>query len=101
MNSITLVGRLAAEPASRPLAAGRACRLRLAVERRGGNGAMFVDVDTFGPLGEACRAHLRTGRLVAVLGRLEQDTWEAPDGSRRSKHHVVAVGVEFLDGPRV
>lgn len=100
MNSITLVGRLANEPETRPVGSGNACRLRLAVDRRTRDGAVFVDVDTFGPLGEACHTHLHTGRLVAVLGRLEQDVWETPDGSKRAKHYVVAAGVEFLDRPR-
>jgi len=100
MNSITLVGRLAAEPETRPVGAGHACRMQLAVDRRTRDGAVFVDVDTFGPVGEACQSHLRTGRLVAVLGRLEHDTWQGPDGTTRSKHYVVATTVEFLDRPR-
>ena len=100
MNSITLVGRLAAEPESRSVGNGQACRMRLAVDRRSRDGAVFVDADTFGPLGEACQAHLRCGRLVAVVGRLEHDTWRGPDGTARSKHYVIAAAVEFLDRPR-
>ena len=100
MNSITLVGRLTHTPESRSVGAGHACRMRLAVDRRTRDGAIFVDVDAFGPTGEACQAHLSKGRLVAVLGRLEHDTWEAPDGSKRHKHYVVAAAVEFLDRPK-
>lgn len=97
MNSVTLVGNLAAEP--RPLPSGTACRLRLAVDRRSGSGAIFVDVDTYGPLAESCSTHLRKGRLVAVLGRLEHETWKASDGTTRSRHLVVASAIEFLDRP--
>jgi single-strand DNA-binding protein len=100
MNSITLVGRLTQEPQTRPVGAGQACRMRLAVDRRTGAGAVFVDIDAFGPTGEACQAHLKKGRLVAVLGRLEHDTWEGSDGTNRTKHFVVAATVEFLDRPR-
>lgn len=100
MNSITLVGRLTHEPESRAVGASQACRMRLAVDRRTRDGAVFVDIDAFGPTGEACQAHLKKGRLVAVLGRLEQDTWEGPDGKNRTKHYVVAAAVEFLDRPR-
>lgn len=100
MNSITLVGRLTQEPESRPVGSGRACRMRLAVDRRAKDSAVFVDIDVFGPAGEACQKHLRKGRLVAVLGRLEHDTWEGPDGSPRGKHYVIAAAVEFLDRPR-
>ena len=100
MNSITLVGRLTHAPESRPVGAGRACRMRVAVDRRTRDGAVFVDVDAFGPTGEACQEHLAKGRLVAVLGRLEHDTWEGAYGSNREKHYVVAAAVEFLDRPR-
>ena len=100
MNSITLVGRLTHAPESRPVGAGRACRMRVAIDRRTRDGALFIDVDAFGPTGEAGQAHLTKGRLVAVLGRLEHDTWEASDGSKREKHYIVASAVEFLDRPK-
>jgi len=99
MNSITLVGRLACPPEHRPVTSGTVCRLRLAVERRRGDCPIYIDVDTFGPVASACEEHLGTGRKVAVLGRLEQDVWEGPDGTRRSKHRVAASTVEFLDRP--
>lgn len=74
--------------------------MRLAVDRHTRDGAVFVDVDAFGPTGEACQEHLAKGRLVAVLGRLEHDTWEASDSSKREQHYVIASAVEFLDRPR-
>jgi single-strand DNA-binding protein len=97
MNSIALVGRLACPPEARPISNGTVCRLRLAVDRRRGDTAMYIDVDTFGPVAAACQEHLRTGRKIAVLGRLEQDVWDGPDGTKRSKHRVAASTVEFLD----
>lgn len=100
MNSITLVGRLTHPPESRSVGAGRACRIRVAVDRRTRDGAVFGDVDAFGLTGEACEAYLAKGRLVAVLGRLEHDIWDAADGSKREKHYVVASTVEFLDRPK-
>lgn len=99
MNSVTLVGNLAAEPRPRSLSNGTACRLRLAVDRRSGAGAVFVEVETFGRLAETCSSHLSTGRLVAVHGRLEQESWIAPDGGKCSRHFVIAAAVEFLDRP--
>lgn len=99
MNSITLVGNLAANPRRRQLRTGTACRLRLAVDRRNQPEVMFVDVDTFGPLAETCAEHLERGRLVAVHGRLDHECWQASDGHARSRHFVVASTVEFLDRP--
>jgi single-strand DNA-binding protein len=36
---------------------------------------------------------------VAVDGRLEQRTWEAQDGSKRSSVDIIADTVMFLGGP--
>lgn len=99
MNSITLVGNLAADPQPRRLRTANACRLRLAVDRRTQAEALFVDVDTFGPLAETCANHLAKGRLVAVHGRLDHEAWQTSDGQPRSRHYVVASTVEFLDRP--
>ena len=97
MNSITLIGNLASDPTPRPLRCGTACRLRLAVDRRSQPDAVFVDVDTFGPLAETCAKHLAKGRLVAVHGRLDHESWQTGDGQPRSRHYVIASSVEFLD----
>jgi single-strand DNA-binding protein len=99
VNSITLVGNLAADPTPRPIGTGSACRLRLAVDRRSQSEALFVDVDTFGPLAETCAKHLAKGRLVAVHGRLDHESWRTSDGQPRSRHYVIASSVEFLDHP--
>lgn len=99
MNSITLVGNLATHPSARKLSTTDVCRLRLAVDRRSKAEALFVDVDTFGPLAETCAQHLTKGRLVAVHGRLDHETWESINGEPRSRYYVVASTVEFLDRP--
>ncbi len=106
MNSISLTGRLTADPELRSTQSGASVgQLRLAVSRRRGRdgearGAVFVDVVTFGRLAESCGEYLAQGRQVAVSGRLELDEWEAEDGSRRQRHKVVADEVEFLGGRR-
>jgi single-strand DNA-binding protein len=55
-------------------------------------------VTVWGPQGEACAKYLTKGRQVAVSGRLDQQTWEAQDGSKRSKVGIVADQVVFLGG---
>ena len=60
MNSITLTGRLTADPELRTTHSGAAVgQMRVAVARRRGKqgadrGAVFVDVVTFGALAESC-----------------------------------------------
>ena len=101
MNSITLTGRLTADPEVRGTKTGTA--IRLAVQRRRSRdgedrGAVYVDVVCFGGLAESCGEYLSKGRQVAASGRLEHDEWETEGGERRSRHKVVADEVEFLGG---
>jgi single-strand DNA-binding protein len=88
INSVTLVGRLTAEPTLRELPDGKpVCELRLAVNDEHEQ-PMFIDVATFGPSATACAEHLGKGRQVGVVGRLSYREWEK-DGVKRSKHQVV------------
>lgn len=90
INSITLVGRLAADPELRDLPDGLSvCDLRLAVNDQDDKPPLFVDVATFGASADACAKHLSKGRQIGVIGRLIYREWEAKDGSKRSKHSVV------------
>jgi len=98
MNTIQLIGRLTADPELRSLAEDKSvANMRLAVPRRDRKAApVYVDVVAWGKLAELCGQHLEKGRQVAISGRLEYSEWEAQDGSKRSKHEVVAGEVEFL-----
>jgi single-strand DNA-binding protein len=99
-NSIHLTGRLTADPELKALANGNSvCQLRLAVDGMApGRETGFINVSTFGAPGEAAARTLTKGWLVAVDGRLEQQSWEK-DGQRRSTYAVVG-NVEFLAAPR-
>jgi single-strand DNA-binding protein len=99
-NSVEAVGRLTRDGDLRSTRAGSTlCPLRLAIRRRHGDDAVFVDVVIFGQ--EANRAaRLRRGQLVWVLGRLDQREWTAEDGSRREAYQIVASRIEALDAPR-
>ena len=75
--------------------------MRLAVPRRDRDAdPVYVDVTAYDGLAETCAVHLEKGRQVAVTGRLDYQEWEAGDGSgKRSKHGIVAAGVDFLARP--
>jgi single stranded DNA-binding protein len=51
----------------------------------------YVDVTAFSALATNCAEYLEKGRAVAVSGRLAYSEWEAQDGSKRSKHEVIAT----------
>jgi single-strand DNA-binding protein len=58
----------------------------------------FFDVVVWGRQGETCAQYLAKGRQVAVDGELRQRSWEAQDGTRRSKVEIVANQVVFTGG---
>jgi single-strand DNA-binding protein len=89
VNSVALVGNLTADPVLKQLDDDRkVCNLRLAVNDQKDQ-PMFIDVATFGAQADACAKYLAKGRAVAVTGRLVYREWEADDGTRRSRHHIV------------
>jgi single-strand DNA-binding protein len=105
INHVTLVGRLTREPELRHLPSGQpVLQLGVAVNGRQkdemGNWIdkpNFFDVKVFGNQAETLAQHLAKGRRIGVDGRLDWSSWEAQDGSKRSKVEVVAFQVQFLD----
>lgn len=101
MNTISLTGRLTADPETFAGEKTEMAAFRLAVARRGDDaGAVFIDVKCFDGQARTVGDHLTKGRKVAVRGRIELDEWTTKEGDKRSKHLVFADEVEFLDAPR-
>ena len=99
MNVVTITGRLTKDPELAERSGSTVCDLRLAENGgRDDSSPLYVDVAAFGRQAEVCAQHLRKGRLVGVSGRLRYSEWQAEDGSKRSRHSIVAQRVEFLDG---
>ena len=104
LNKVFLMGNLTRDPELRYTPSGTAvATLGLAVNReyRDKNGEIqkevcYIDVDVWARQAELCSEHLRKGSPVHVEGRLQYDTWENPEGERRSKHKVRADRVQFL-----
>jgi single-strand DNA-binding protein len=101
MNAVSLIGRLTADPQLRTTSRGQsATTLRLAIPRpRAGAAkpsAAFVDVEAWQALALVCCEHLRSGRRVAVEGRLEHREWQTADGKRRQRVFVTARSIDFL-----
>ncbi len=97
MNSVNLVGRLTKDPELAERGKTKVCDMRIAVNGRGKNPPVFIDVAAFKKQAEACATYLSKGSQVAVSGSLRLDEWES-NGSRRSKHSILAQSVQFLDG---
>jgi single-strand DNA-binding protein len=100
VNSVCLIGRLTADPASHAGETHESATFRLAVPRPGSDAADFVDIVTFDKLAATCGEYLSKGREVAVVGKLRLNEWTTKDGERRSRLQVVADAVQFLDPPK-
>ena len=99
-NMITLTGNTTRDPELRYTPSRRPVAVfGLAVDRRYQvNGdwteqTSFFDVVAWGTLGENVAASLRKGDRIVVTGRLEQRHWDGDDGTRRSKHEVIASDI--------
>ena len=98
-NSITLVGNVTRDPELRFTPAGQAtATFGLAVNRKWQNRqtqeweeqVSFFDVVCWREMAENASVTLVKGARVIVTGRLEQRSWETPEGDKRSKIEVVA-----------
>lgn len=106
VNQVFLMGNLTRDPELRSTQSGTSvCSFSIAINRSwtGSDGQTQEDVDFFdivawGKLGELVEQYMSKGRRVLVQGRLSTSSWEAKDGSKRSRVEVVAQDVTFLDG---
>ena len=100
-NRVILAGNLTRDPELRFTNDGvPVCAFGLAVNRvRSRNEEVdFFDISAWRELGETVANYKKKGDPILVEGRLQYRTWEAQDGSKRSKVDVVADTVQFLGG---
>ncbi|HEX3946091.1 MAG TPA: single-stranded DNA-binding protein [Acidimicrobiales bacterium] len=98
-NAVTLVGNVTRDPELRFTNTGQpTASFGLAVNRRWQNrqtqeweeATSFFTVVCWREMAENVSESLTRGARVVVAGRLEQRSWETPDGDRRSKVEVIA-----------
>ena len=59
--------------------------------------ASFFDVQVFGKQAETVNQYFHKGSRILVEGELEQQTWQAQDGTNRSKIVINLNGFDFID----
>ncbi len=104
---VVVAGNLTRDPELRQTPNGTSvCQFGVAVNRsyKDASGqwaerTSFFDVVVWGQQGETCYRYLSKGRAVTVDGRLEQRTYEAQDGSKRSRVEIIADNVVFQGPP--
>ena len=104
---VVVAGNLTRDPELRQTPSGTSvCQFGVAVNRsyKDASGqwaekTSFFDVVVWGGQGESCARFLSKGRQVAIDGRLEQRSYDAQDGSKRSKVEIIADNVVFQGTP--
>ena len=102
INSVSLSGNLARDPEIKTSGSTIICNFCIAVDDNVKNRSTgewervpnFFDVVVFGKYGDAVAQRLYKGAKVFVDGKLHYSTWQAQDGSKRSRVSVYADTVE-------
>ena len=58
----------------------------------------FFDVVAWGKLAEIISQYGKKGQGLHLIGRLQNRSWEAQDGSKRNKTEVIATEVSLIGG---
>ena len=102
MNKVYLIGNLTRDPEMYETPSGVPfCRLGLAVNRpyAGSDGERatdFFNITVWRTHAENCGRYLKKGSKVAVVGSLQNRSYEDKDGNKRTVTDIVASEVEFL-----
>ncbi|MDQ4063756.1 MAG: single-stranded DNA-binding protein [Actinomycetota bacterium] len=100
-NRVVLAGNLTRDPELRFTNNGiPVCGFGIAVNRVRSKSEEvdFFDITAWRELGETIANYKKKGDPILVEGKLQYRTWEAQDGSKRSKVDVVADNIQFLGG---
>ena len=102
MNKVILVGNLTRDPELTETPSGVAvCRFAIAVSRDYANSdgtreTDFFNITVWRGRAENCGKYLKKGNKVAIVGSLQNRSYEDKDGIKRNVTDVVANEVEFL-----
>ena len=103
MNKVILVGNLTRDPELTTTNSGvSVCRFSIAVQRRFGSGdngpqTDFFNIVVWNKAAENCHKFLKKGSKCGVVGRIQNSSYEASDGTKRYATDIVAEEVEFLN----
>jgi single-strand DNA-binding protein len=102
MNKVILIGNLTRDPELASTPSGTSvCHFSIAVSRDyanadGNRETDFFNVNVWRERGENCHKYLKKGNKVAVVGSLQNRSYEDKDGVKRTITEIVANEVEFL-----
>ncbi|MDP3764226.1 MAG: single-stranded DNA-binding protein [bacterium] len=106
LNKIFVLGNLTRDPEVRSLpSGGSVASFAVATNRvwNDKNGqkqqdTQFHNVVVFGKMADICAKYLNKGKMVLVEGRIQNRSWDAPDGTKKYRTEIVAEGIQL--GPK-
>lgn len=106
LNKVFIIGNLTRDPELRTLPSGNSvASFGIATNRVWKNpqgekqeDVQFHNIVVFGRQADLAAQYLRKGSLAFLEGRIQTRSWEAQDGSKRSRTEVVAERIQF--GPK-
>ena len=101
-----IIGNITKDPELRAISSGsQVCSFSVAVNSnfKGQDGSdkesvSFINCTAWGKAGEIISQYAHRGTGIMVSGRLEQRSYEAKDGSKRSTTEIVVEDFNFLGG---
>ena len=102
MNKVYLIGNLTRDPELSETPSGIAlCRFSIAVNRNysssdGERQTDFFNITVWRTQAENCGRYLKKGSKVAIVGSLQNRTYEDKDGNKRTVCEITASNVKFL-----
>ena len=102
MNKVYLIGNLTRDPELSETTSGVAfCRFSIAVNRAftgtdGNREADFFNITVWRNQAENCGKYLKKGSKIAIVGSLQNRSYEDKEGVKRTVTDIVASEVEFL-----
>ncbi|MNP49879.1 Single-stranded DNA-binding protein [compost metagenome] len=107
MNKFQFLGRLTKDPETRYTANTntQVTTFSLAVNRRfsgqdGERQADFFNLTAFGKLAEFCSKYYKKGQQVLVEGRIQNRSWDDPNGTKRYATDFIVEDAYFADSRR-
>lgn len=106
LNKVFIIGNLTRDPEMRSLPSGQPVvnfgvatnRVWKDKEGRKQQAVEFHNVVAFGKLAEIIHQYLRKGSLLFVEGRIATRSWDAQDGTKKSRTEIIAEAIQL--GPR-
>lgn len=102
INKVVLTGNLTRDAEKSETSSGVAlCRFSIAVNRDYANAdgnkiTDFFNITVWRGLAEVCGKYLKKGSKVAIIGSLQNRSYEDKEGVKRTVTDIVASEVEFL-----